>query len=158
MRLLLVPAWLAGCALAATAACAQSGAPRLPPTFAPADMTLKWEGCPEGLPKGCQLAVLNGDPAQPGADVFLKLPAKAKVPAHKHTAAERIVVVEGTLTVTYEGQKPVALKRGTYHYAPADAVHEMSCGGAQPCVLFIASDKPIDLILVPGAFATTARR
>jgi hypothetical protein len=135
------------------AALAQSKLAELPPNYAPGDKGLKWGGCPEGLPKGCQLAVLNGDPAKPGADVFLKLPGKSKVPAHKHTSVERIVVVEGDLSLTYDGHKPLAVKRGTYHYGPAEAVHEAQCVSAQPCVLFISFEKPIDLIQTPMAAA-----
>ena len=141
-----------GSLLAASAAVAQADALKeLPPTWAAGDSRLKWGGCPEGLPKGCQLAVLNGDPAKPGADVFLKLPAKSKVASHKHTSVERIVLVEGELSLTYDGLKPLTLKRGTYHYGPAGAVHEASCLSAQPCVLFISFEKPVDLIPTPMA-------
>jgi len=100
--------------------------------------------------------VLNGDPAKPGADVFLKLPGKSRVPAHKHTSVERIVVVEGDLSLTYDGHKPMAVKRGTYHYGPAEAVHEAQCVSAQPCVLFISFEKPVDLIQTPMAAAATS--
>jgi quercetin dioxygenase-like cupin family protein len=146
-----------GCSIAASAALAQTEALKdLPPTWAPGDRALKWGGCPDGLPKGCQLAVLNGDPAKPGADVFLKLPAKSKVPSHKHTSVERIVMVEGDLSLTYDGHKPLTLKRGTYHYGTAGAVHEATCLSVQPCVLFISFEKPVDLIPAPMASAAVA--
>lgn len=152
-----VAAWLVGGSLAASAAFAQSETLKeMPPTWTPGDTKLKWGACPEGLPKGCQLAVLNGDPAKPGSDVFLKLPAKSKVASHKHTSAERIVVVEGDMSLTYDGMKPATFKRGTYHYGPAGAVHEASCVSAQPCVLFISFEKPVDLIQTPMASAAAA--
>ena len=83
------------------------GAPA--PRWTPTDFMLK----------GTASRVLFGDPAKPGADVFLKLPAKSKVPPHKHTSVERIVLVEGDLSLTYSGHKPLTLKRGTYHYGTA---------------------------------------
>lgn len=156
-RVVAMAALLAGTPLAATVALAQSETLKeLPPTWAPGDSKLKWGGCPEGLPKGCQLAVLNGDPAKPGADVFLKLPAKSKVPPHKHTSVERIVIVEGDVSITYDGLKPVTFKRGTYHYGTAGAVHEASCISAQPCVLFISFEQPVDLIQTPMKSAAAA--
>lgn len=156
-RVVALAVLLVGAALPAVAlAQASSRMTEHPPTFAQNDKNLKWGGCPDGLPKGCQLAVLNGDPAKPGADVFLKVPGKSKVPSHKHTSAERIVVIDGEITITYDGQKPLAMKRGTYHYGPAEAVHEAACVSAQPCVLFISFEKPVDLILTPGSAANTA--
>lgn len=155
-RVAAVAALLVGSAVAPAVALAQAASSSLPPTFAQNDKNLKWGGCPDGLPKGCQLAVLNGDPAKPGADVFLKLPGKSNVPAHKHTSVERIVVVDGDLTITYDGQKPLAMKRGTYHYGPAEMVHAAACVSAQPCVLFISFEKPVDLILTPGSAGPAA--
>ena len=40
------------------------------------DPHLQWNPCPPFLPKGCQIAVLHGDPAKPNVDVFLKVPAE----------------------------------------------------------------------------------
>ena len=66
-RVAAIAALLIGSSIAAPAALAQADALKeLPPTWAAGDSKLKWGGCPEGLPKGCQLAVLNGDPARPG--------------------------------------------------------------------------------------------
>jgi len=156
-RFATITALLIGSSFAASAAVAQTETLKeLPPTWSAGDSKLKWGGCPDGLPKGCQLAVLNGDPANPGADVFLKLPAKSKVPSHKHTSVERIVMVEGDLSLTYDGHKPLTLKRGTYHYGTAGAVHEATCLSAQPCVLFISFEKPVDLIPTPMSSAAAA--
>ncbi len=68
------------------------------------DTQLQWGPCPAFMPKGCGLAVLNGDPAQANADVFLRLPANTTIPEHWHTSAERMVLVAGELAVSYKGQ------------------------------------------------------
>jgi len=106
---------------------------------------LQWKSCPDPLPKGCQLAVLHGDPAKPNADVFLKLPGPSKIPLHTHTSAERIVLVAGTFHITYEGQKMAVLQPGSYAYGPATKPHSAECVSRKPCILFIAFEAPVDI-------------
>jgi quercetin dioxygenase-like cupin family protein len=103
------------------------------------------------MPAGCGLAVLNGDPAKPNADVFLRLPAKATVPEHWHTSAERMVLVAGELSVRYKGQAEVLPRPGMYASGPAKLPHTASCGGNAPCVLFIAFESPVDAVPVSTA-------
>lgn len=117
---------------------------------------IQWSPCPGFLPKGCQIGVLHGDPAKPNVDIFFKVPGKSKIAAHKHTSAERMVLVQGAMQVTYEGHKPVTLKRGTYAYGPAELVHEAACLSAEPCVLFIAFEQPLDAIPMKMAAAKAA--
>ncbi len=35
---------------------------------------LQWGDCPAIFPPGCKISVLHGNPAEPGADVFLRVP------------------------------------------------------------------------------------
>lgn len=115
------------------------------------DAQLQWGPCPPFMPAGCGLAVLHGDPAKANADVFFKLPAKAAVPDHWHTSAERMVLVAGELHVNYKGQAKRELKPGMYAYGPAKLPHSASCVSTAPCVLFIAFESPVD------AFPTEAK-
>ena len=108
------------------------------------DATLEWGPCPEFFPAGCQIAVLHGDPAAPNADVFFRVPANYDLPKHWHGSAERMVLVTGELSVTYEGQAAVVLKPGMYAYGPPRAAHHGRCVSAQPCTLFIAFEGPVD--------------
>ncbi len=110
------------------------------------DAQLRWGPCPAFIPKGCEIAVLHGDPAKENADVFFKVPVNFDIPNHWHTSAERIVAVSGELHVTYEGQKTVVLKPGMYAYGPAKLPHKARCASGDPCVLFIAFESPIDAI------------
>jgi quercetin dioxygenase-like cupin family protein len=110
------------------------------------DPALQWGPCPEFLPEGCAIAVLQGDPAGPNADVFFKVPGGAEIAAHWHTSAERMVLVSGRMTVRYEGQPAVQLERGSYAYGPPRAVHSASCAGGEDCVLFIAFEQPVDAV------------
>ncbi len=132
---------------------AQSAAPLV---FSAGDKAIQWGPCPGFLPKGCEIGVLHGDPAKPNVDIFFKVPGKSKIAAHKHTSAERMVLVQGELQVTYEGHKAVTLKRGSYAYGPAELVHEAVCLSAEPCVLFIAFEQPLDAIPMKMAAAKAA--
>ena len=115
------------------------------------DAALKWGGCPDFMPKGCEIAVLHGDPAKNNADVFFKVPANAVIPRHWHTSAERMVLVAGELHVTYDGHETAVLKPGTYAYGPARLPHKAECKGAVPCVLFIAFESPVDAVASENA-------
>ncbi|MHB1353649.1 MAG: cupin domain-containing protein [Thiobacillus sp.] len=108
------------------------------------DTHLKWGGCPDFMPKNCQIAILHGDPAQANADVFFKVPGDSEIPRHWHSSAERMVLVAGELHVRYDGHETAVLKPGTYAYGPARAPHAATCKGREACVLFIAFESPVD--------------
>jgi mannose-6-phosphate isomerase-like protein (cupin superfamily) len=110
------------------------------------DAALQWGPCPAFLPEGCAIAVLHGDPAQANVDVFFKLPGNSMLPLHWHSSAERMVLVSGELRVTYQGQDEVSLKPGMYAYGPAKLAHHGVCASAEPCVLFIAFESPLDAV------------
>lgn len=133
-------------ALAATAASSRAEAPAPEPALVIAanDASLAWGGCPEFLPAGCAIAVLHGDPSQPNADIFFKVPPKAVIPPHTHTSAERMVLISGELEVIYEGQAPARLRPGQYAYGPAGRSHSGRCASDVACVLFIAFESPVD--------------
>lgn len=94
------------------------------------------------------MAVLHGDPAKDNLDVLLKVPGKSALPLHWHTSAERMILVEGELHVTYDGQETAVLKPGSYAYGPAKRPHRGACASSQPCVLFIAFESPLDAVPV----------
>lgn len=137
---------LLGCSLVMGGGIAQAEGPAKEPALAHqfTDAQLKWGPCPDFIPKGCEIAVLHGDPGKPNADVFFKVPGGFNIPKHRHSSAERMVLVSGELTVTYDGQDPVTLRPGMYAYGPAQAPHEATCGEGPPCVLFIAFESPVD--------------
>ncbi len=96
------------------------------------------------MPAGCQLGVLHGDAAKPNADVFFRVPGGSELPRHWHSSAERMVLVEGQLSLSYDGQEPLLLEPGMYCYGPARAPHHGRCLSEGPCTLFIAFEGAID--------------
>jgi quercetin dioxygenase-like cupin family protein len=135
---------VAGLVAAGVVAWASSPAPEPAVSRTTQDAGLQWGPCPEFMPKGCEIAVLHGDPAKPNADVFFRVPGKAEIPSHWHTSAERMVLVSGEMQVTYTGQKPSTLRPGTYAYGPAKLEHRATCVSASPCTLFIAFEGAVD--------------
>jgi hypothetical protein len=60
---------------------------------------VKWGPAPPMLPKGAQIAVLDGDPMKSGVPftLRLKMPDGYKVPAHSHPTDENVTVLMGSL-------------------------------------------------------------
>ena len=150
---------------AATAAAAptQAASPTASPTAAAApsteaplarsatDPALKWGPCPAPFPTGCELTVLHGNPATPNADALLRIPGGYVIPPHRHSSAERMILVSGQLEVKYQGAAPATLSAGNYAYGPANMPHRGTCLGTAPCTLFIAFEGPVDVFAVDGA-------
>lgn len=114
------------------------------------DPKLNWGPCPSIFKGKCQIAVLPGDPAQPNADVFLRVTGGTELTPHLHTSAERMVLVSGSLRVEYQGAKPTTLAVGDYAFGPARLPHRASCLGQKSCTLFIAFEGPVDAEPAPG--------
>lgn len=110
----------------------------------PNDKSVKWGGCPAFIGEGCQIAVLHGDPAKNNLDILFKVPADFKIPHHWHTSAERMILVSGNMTVTYDDQKSERVTTGMYAYGPAKRPHTAYCEKGDDCVLFIAFEEPLD--------------
>ncbi len=92
----------------------------------PADV--KWQDGPPSLPKGAQMAVLEGDPSKEGAFVMrAKLPDGYKIPAHTHLKDERVTVIAGTLNLgmgaKFDEKEVMALPAGSYARMPAGMKH-----------------------------------
>lgn len=116
-----------------------------PLAIAAGDTALKWGPCPPIFTTpGCEIAVLNGDPAKPNADVFLRVPGGYAIPPHRHSSAERMILVTGAMRVRYSGSPEARLTAGSYAYGPAGLAHEAACLGSTPCTLFIAFEGPVD--------------
>jgi quercetin dioxygenase-like cupin family protein len=133
-------------ALAVIAACTLANAPDRAIAWAVNDPQLEWGPCPEFFPTGCELAVLQGDPAENNSDIFFRVPPNSALPPHYHTSAERMTLVSGNLQLTFADQEPKAIALGNYIYGPAELPHEGFCEAGDPCVLFIAFELPIDAI------------
>ena len=94
--------------------------------------------------------MLHGDPAKPNADVLLRIPGGYQIPPHRHSSAERMILVSGQLEVKYQGAAAATLNPGNYAYGPANLPHRATCIGTAQCQLFIAFEGPVDVVAVAG--------
>lgn len=93
---------------------------------APADM--KWVDPPPSLPPGARMAVISGDPTQPGAFTLrAQVPAGYKVAPHWHPGVENLTVLSGTIALgmgdQYDEAKMTAIGVGGYASMPAEMRH-----------------------------------
>jgi quercetin dioxygenase-like cupin family protein len=110
--------------------------------------TLQWVPCPDPLNfEGCNITVLHGDPSQTNSDVLFRMQPGTVAPEHWHNSAERMVLISGEMHVTYKGEDKQILKAGTYAYGPSQKPHVAECVGDEPCILFIAFEKPVDTFI-----------
>lgn len=89
---------------------------------------LAWQDGPPSLPPGAQVAVLEGDPAQPGLfTIRVKVPGNYRIPAHWHPADERVTVISGTFHMgmgdVLDPTNGTALPAGSFAMMPAQTHH-----------------------------------
>ena len=89
---------------------------------------IKWQPGPPSLPKGAQIAVLEGDPAKEGPFVFrVKVPDGYRIPPHTHPKMERVTVISGTFNIgmgeKFDQHATREMTAGTYGHWDTGMVH-----------------------------------
>lgn len=89
---------------------------------------IEWIDGPSSLPKGAQIAVLEGDPSKEGPFVFrVKVPDGYRIPPHTHPKTERVTVISGTFNIgmgeKVDEKATKAMPAGTYGYWEAGMKH-----------------------------------
>lgn len=123
-------------------------APTTPLAVDVGSSAINWGGCPPIFPGACAMTVLQGDPGKPNADVVLRIGPGNTLPRHKHSSAERMILLKGRMSVKYDGAPVAILNPSNYAYGPAGLPHVATCQSKTPCVLFIAFEGPVDAELV----------
>jgi quercetin dioxygenase-like cupin family protein len=95
----------------------------------------KWGPAPAAFPKGAQMAVVSGDPAQPAEfTVEILMPDGYRIPPHFHPTDESMEVKKGTFLVgmgdTLDLAKTNAMKPGDKGKVPAEAHHYGAAKGS----------------------------
>lgn len=80
---------------------------------------IDWQPGPPSLPAGAEVAVLEGDPSQPGPFTMrLRMPDGYRIAPHFHPVDERVTVISGTFHVgmgeSFDRSAAVALEVGAY--------------------------------------------
>ena len=129
--------WLSAVTLTTIASAVLSAVANGQPPAAPQEMgkfevfaadKIRWQQGPPSLPKGAQIAVLEGDPAKEGPFLYrLKLPDGYRVPPHTHPYTERITVLSGTFHIgmgdRFDEKAGTAMPAGSYGHWPAGMQH-----------------------------------
>ena len=90
--------------------------------------SLTWQDAPPGLPPGGKVAVLSGDPTQPGPYVLrAQLPAGYRIAPHWHPAAEHLTIISGTMAVgmgdSFDAAAMKDLRANSYVTLPPEMRH-----------------------------------
>ena len=114
-----------GLVAAAVAAVAQAPAPAHTITT---PESLVWGPGPPALPKGMTVAVLAGNPAQPGPYTLrAKLPAGYTIPPHWHPTDENLTVLSGEMMVgmgeSIDAASMQTMGAGSYAVMPSPMRH-----------------------------------
>jgi hypothetical protein len=118
--------------LGMTMAAAQSAPPRN--AFMPDQV--KFGPAPPFLPRGAQLAVLEGDPMAASGDytIRLKMPSGYKVAPHWHPKRENVSVLSGTLKVgmgdKFDADHMMSFPAGSFAYLDPEMHHYAMNDGA----------------------------
>ena len=92
--------------------------------------------------------VETGDPAKGPSTIILKAPPNCLVPWHYHTAAEQLIVTQGSVQTEMEGMPARALGPGGFAMMPGKAKHQFSCQSKTACVMFVTFDATYDIFWV----------
>lgn len=89
---------------------------------------LEWRDGPPSLPKGAQIAALEGDPSKEGPFVFrVKAPDGYRIPVHTHPKTERVTVISGTFNIgmgdKFDQAATEPMPAGTYGFWEAGMKH-----------------------------------
>ena len=112
---------------------------------------IKWGPAPPAIPKGAQVAVLQGDPFKSGPFVMrLKVPAGYQIPPHWHTQDESLTVISGSFYFgkgdKAETSNAPTITAGAFHYLSGKDHHYLVA--KTPSVIQINGNGPFDVTYI----------
>jgi quercetin dioxygenase-like cupin family protein len=84
---------------------------------------------------GSESVFLRNDPKTGGMDLLVRYPAGHIFKPHKHESNERIIVLEGQLTIN-----GTALDAGGVAFLPAGEAQRLACTSKTRCTFYLAWD------------------
>jgi quercetin dioxygenase-like cupin family protein len=147
-RLPITVALMVGVATVSAALAAETGSMTLLPSAA----AVQWQPAPPSLPRGSQIAVLTGDPGQPGPFVLrVKFPPNTLVAPHRHATAENLTVLTGDfyhgMGETVDKAHGERMAPGGFVYLPDGTPHSVWTAASET-VVQVTGTGPFGLIYV----------
>jgi glyoxylate utilization-related uncharacterized protein len=102
----------------------------------------KWEH-DAGDPAGSESITLREDPTSGATELFARYPAGHVFAPHWHSANERVVLLEGRMSIQ-DGEKKKMLEAGGYAYLPAKVPQKMACVSSTACSFYVYWDGKLD--------------
>jgi len=96
-----------------------------------------------GDPPGSESVTLREDAQTGGLELLVRYPAGHTFRPHWHTANERIVLLEGRLSLKQDDAE-LFLEPGSYAFLPARQVQRMSCVSKTRCAFYVYWDSKLD--------------
>jgi quercetin dioxygenase-like cupin family protein len=83
--------------------------------------------------------MLHSDAATGGMEMLVRFSGGHVIPPHYHDSNERIIVLEGQLTLKQD-EGDTVLNTGGYAYLPAKQVQKLSCSSTTRCTFYLGWD------------------
>ena len=96
-----------------------------------------------GDPPGSESIVLREDSKTGAFEIFARYPAGHTFSTHWHSVNERLLLIEGRLTIG-RGAGAKTLEPGGFAYLPAKEIQYMSCGAPSRCTFYVYWDGKLD--------------
>jgi quercetin dioxygenase-like cupin family protein len=89
--------------------------------------------------KDSSSVMLHSDASTGGMEMLVRFPGGHVIPPHYHDSNERIIVLEGQLTLKQD-EGDTVLNTGGYAYLPAKQVQKLSCSSTTRCTFYLGWD------------------
>jgi quercetin dioxygenase-like cupin family protein len=93
----------------------------------------------KGAVAGSEGVMLHADPKTGGIDLLVRFPAGHVIAPHFHDSNERVVVVEGQLTLRRQSGD-ATIDTGGFAFLPAGEVQRLSCSSKTRCSFYLMWD------------------
>ena len=93
----------------------------------------------KGEPSGSESVLVRQDSTNGGMDLLVRFPSGHVIPPHWHESNERIMVVEGQLTLRQDSGD-ARLDAGGFAFLPAHEVQRLSCTSKTRCTFYLSWD------------------
>ena len=93
----------------------------------------------KGAAAGSEGVLLRTDATNGGIDLLVRYPAGHVIAPHYHESNERIIVVEGQLTLRQD-KGDAHIDTGGYAFLPAGEVQRLSCSSKTRCTFYLSWD------------------